>query len=169
MTVKEKTEKNKILSFSGEKFFKEGFYKTSIDEIAKELNVSKNTIYKYFPNKEKIVYEIMNEFVKTTRTDVETRLNADTDAIHKFISILNVLSQNISKFSDKWMRDMQVHAPQIWLKLDEMRRMVMMKNLSKLIEQGKNEGLFEDYPIDLVITIFVAAIRAIVTPDFLLH
>lgn len=67
------------------------------------------------------------------------------------------------------MRDIQVHTPHLWDKMDEMRRQVMMKNLTKLIEQGKQEELFEDYPTDLVMTIFIASIRSVVNPDFLLH
>jgi len=169
MITKEIQEKNKILNFTSEKFFREGFNKTTIEEIAKELNLSKNTIYKHFPNKEQIVLETINDFVKDTKYKVEAELNTDRDAVHKFVSMLNVLSNNLSKFSDKWMRDMQVHTPHIWAKVDEMRRQLMIKNLSRLIEQGENEGLFEDYPTDLVMTIFVASIRAVITPDFLLH
>lgn len=169
MNIKEKEEKSKILNYAGGKFFSEGFYKTSIDQIAKDLNLSKNTIYKHFPNKESIVFDVISEFVKDTRGKVEHELNAETDAIHKFVSMLNVLSQNLSRISDKWMRDIQVHTPHLWDKMDEMRRQVMMKNLTKLIEQGKQEELFEDYPTDLVMTIFIASIRSVVNPDFLLH
>jgi hypothetical protein len=67
------------------------------------------------------------------------------------------------------MQDMQLHTPQIWAKFDEMRRKLMMKNLYGLIEQGKKEELFEDYPTDLVLMIFTSSIRAVVTPVFLLH
>src|SRR5437868_3241889 len=169
MNIKEKEEKNKILNFASEKFFREGFYKTTIDEIAKELKLSKNTVYKYFPNKEQIVFEVISEFVRNVKEKVEHEINTETNAVYKFVSLLNVLSRNLSKFSGKWMRDMQVHTPHLWIKMDEMRRLVMMKNLSMLVEQGKKEKLFEDYPTELVITIFTASIRSVVNPDFLLH
>ena len=41
------TEKDRILNFAITKFHAEGFYKTSMDEIARELQISKKTIYKY--------------------------------------------------------------------------------------------------------------------------
>ncbi|MBL7128958.1 MAG: helix-turn-helix transcriptional regulator, partial [Ignavibacteria bacterium] len=48
-------DRDKILNFARQKFHREGFYKISMDEIAKELHVSKKTIYKYFPSKEKLL------------------------------------------------------------------------------------------------------------------
>ena len=45
-------EKNKIIERTEDKFFRDGFYKTTMDEIATDLSMSKKTIYKFFPSKE---------------------------------------------------------------------------------------------------------------------
>ena len=44
-------ERERILNYSINKFHAEGFYKTSMDEIARDLQISKKTIYKYFQSK----------------------------------------------------------------------------------------------------------------------
>ena len=49
-------EKEKIANYSKDVFFKSGFYKITMDEIAQGLRMSKKTIYKYFPSK-KILFE----------------------------------------------------------------------------------------------------------------
>ena len=44
-------DKLKIINYAQDRFFKEGFYKITMDEISKELGMSKSTLYKYFPSK----------------------------------------------------------------------------------------------------------------------
>ena len=45
----------------------------------------------------------------------------------------------------------------------------MYQNVGKVIEQGRKEKLFENYPVNIIITIFVSSLRAIVNPQFLLN
>jgi AcrR family transcriptional regulator len=56
-----------------------GFHKTTMDEIAKELRISKKTIYKHFSSKDELVravfVRIRNDLGKLSRllTAVETQ------------------------------------------------------------------------------------------------
>ena len=43
------------------------------------------------------------------------------------------------------------------------------KNITKVVEQGKREGLIADYPTPIIMTIFLSSIRSIVNPDFILN
>ena len=56
--------KDKIVELGEEKFFREGFYKTRMDDVAIELRMSKKTIYKYFPTKTDLVMEVAHHFTK---------------------------------------------------------------------------------------------------------
>ena len=46
---------------------------------------------------------------------------------------------------------------------------MMFGNITKVIDQGKAEGLFIDYPTPIIMNMLVASVRAIVTPEFILH
>ena len=52
-----------IIECARDLFLSQGFYKTPIDAIASELRISKKTIYKYFPSKEKLLNEIANNVI----------------------------------------------------------------------------------------------------------
>jgi len=56
-------EQNKIIELTEEKFFRDGFYKTTMDEVASELKMSKKTIYKFFPSKDDLVTAIARHFM----------------------------------------------------------------------------------------------------------
>jgi AcrR family transcriptional regulator len=161
-------ERLRILDFTGEKFFAEGFYKTTIDEIARELRISKNTIYKFFPTKENLLLAVIKNTVHKLGSDVRVLLESEENALAKFVNMLGLLSKTMMRFSERWLKDLQIHAPHIWAEVDKIRQEIMYGNLKKIIEQGKKEKLFYDYPTEVIILIFISSIRAIINPQFLL-
>lgn len=160
-------EKLKILNYARERFFLEGFYKISMDEIARELSISKTTLYKYFPSKLELVNESIFSLASEVKNKIEYTIDSDTNAVEKFLTVIETLTATITKFSDKWMKDLQYHAPHIWKKVDEMRRVMMFENISKIIMQGQKEGLIEKYPPEIIITLIVGSMRSVVNPQFL--
>ncbi|MGH2575586.1 MAG: TetR/AcrR family transcriptional regulator [Ignavibacteria bacterium] len=162
-------ERDKILKFSLDKFTSEGFYKTSMDEIARELQVSKKTIYKYFPSKQKLLHAISEDLIYCVRCDIEDIIDTDESVIVKFVKIFNVYSSRLMKISDKWYRDLQLHAPEIWRNIDRLRTERIYSVMHKLLKQGKREKLIEDYPTEIIVASFVATIRAVINPEFILR
>jgi len=73
--------KDKIIELGEEKFFREGFYKTRMDDVAAELQMSKKTLYKFFPTKEDLVLTIMKHFMNRMRSIIVPTLNSDKNAI----------------------------------------------------------------------------------------
>jgi AcrR family transcriptional regulator len=162
-------EKQKILDFCSEKFITEGFYKTTVDEISQEIHISKNTIYKFFPTKEKLVWAAIENIISKITAKINIVLDSDDEALEKLVKMLGILSSNIIRFTDKWIHDMQIHAPALWEKVDKIRQEIMYRNISKIIRQGQKEKVFKDYPAELIITIFVSSLRGVVSPQFLLN
>jgi len=156
----------KILRYAQEKFHKEGFYKTSMDEIAKDLQISKKTIYKYYPSKEKLVEHVVTDGLTCDSTDIDAIVNSDENVVIKFVKITNLNCQRIGRFSEKYFRDLQVHTPHVWQLVDEFRIKKIRQTLVKLIEQGKEDKLVENYPVEIIITAMVATIRTVMTAEF---
>jgi AcrR family transcriptional regulator len=161
-------EKDKIIKFAQQKFFAEGFYKTTMDEISRELQMSKKTIYKYFPSKEKLVEEITDEMLSDANCEIESIVDSNNSAVIKFVKMLNRYMTNVTKFSERWYRDLQVHMPHIWQKIDKLREEKIILGARKLLEQGKREKLIEHYPAEIIIAAFISTIRTVMNPDFIL-
>jgi AcrR family transcriptional regulator len=160
-------EKDKILSAVKEIYLKKGFYKTSMDEIAKELNISKKTIYKHFATKESLVEEVVNDNLLKIGNKLDEIFNSNSTAIEKIVEHINFVSNTIFKYSDDFAHDLRMHSPHLWNKIDEFRTQKIQNYLSKIIEQGKREGTFEDVPTELIIPILINSSRAIINPEFL--
>jgi len=162
-------EKEKILDYTEEKFFKDGFYKTSMDLLAAEMRMSKKTIYKFFPSKEELVKAITNRFKNRMKGIIVPLLNSDKNAVEKLIGLITILSKTTTKISMRLLDDMQKHFPLIWKEIDKFRTEMMFNNITRVIDQGKKEGLIANYPTPIIMNIFVSSIRATVNPEFVVH
>ncbi len=162
-------EKEKILEFTEEKLFSHGFYKTTMAEISSELRMSKKTIYKYFPSKLDLVDAIANRFTERMKGKVVPLLESDKNAVEKIIGLISLLSKTAAKIGDKIFAELKIHFPTVWQRVDKFRTDMMYANLSKVIDQGKSEGLIEDYPTPLIMNILVNAVRSTVNPEFILN
>ncbi len=162
-------EKQKILDESTKVFMQEGFYKTPMDEIAKSLKISKKTIYKYFDSKEILVKEVVHNFLLQNKFLIQDILGSDDDAVTKAFNLFQHLGKILLRVSNKWIEDLQAHYQDLWKEIDEFRTKMMLANIAKLINQGKNEGFIVDYPTDIIVMFFVSSVRGIINPDFLIQ
>jgi len=162
-------EKEKIYQFAVDKFLREGFYKTTMDDLASQLRMSKKTIYKYFSSKEVLVKEVVFSFLSARAEQIKAIVDADDNAVIKFFKLVEYLGSIIIKFSDRWISDIQLYTPDLWKEIDKFRAKMMYANLMKIIRQGINEGYFVDKSAEIIVTIFVSSVRAVVNPDFIMN
>ncbi len=64
-------DKTKILKYAQIKYLNEGFYKTSMDVLASEMQISKKTIYKYFATKNHLVEAVVQDTMKYMSSKID--------------------------------------------------------------------------------------------------
>jgi AcrR family transcriptional regulator len=161
------TDREKILYAALEKFRTYGFSKTTMDEISTLSGLSKNTLYKYFPSKEKLAEEVVKTSVEYINKSVNKILNTRENAIVKFIKILHFIVNSVLRYHKNMLFDIKIHMPELWEKIDNLRTEYMNRNISKIIKQGKKEKLFCDCRNEIIIAVFMGAMRFIVDPEFI--
>ena len=162
-------DQKKIIALTEEKFFRDGFYKTTMDEVAFELKMSKKTIYKFFPSKDDLVTAIARHFMEGLKSKILPALNSNKNAIEKLQELIQILAKVSTKISSKKMDEIRQHYPKLWNEIDSFRTKMMFANITKVIDQGKVEGLFIDYPTVIVMNTLVSSVRTIVNPEFILN
>lgn len=150
-------------------FLSQGFYKTPIDAIASELQISKKTIYKHFPSKEKLLNEIANNMISEYNKKIKIILNSDIDSVEKFNSLFEYYSVQVQTISQKWMKDIRLHSPRTWKKIEEFKYNHIYAIMSQLLEQGKKENLVADVPLDIVIEAITAVTSHLLSPDYMFY
>jgi len=67
-----------------------------MDSLASEFQISKKTIYKYFPSKENIVEEIVADVTGRVSITVDRIIKADLNAVGKLAQLLHTSSGTAS-------------------------------------------------------------------------
>ena len=115
--------RNRLLAAARDEFFKFGFSKVTIDEIATKMGMSKKTVYKYFDSKEAIVQAVtkatMNEMVSCCE---EIAHNDDIDFVDKLRKMMTLVAMHYSKIGRPLFEDLQKNAPHVWKQISEFRR-----------------------------------------------
>jgi len=132
--------KEKIFSACQERFIKEGFAKTTVDEISADLAISKKTFYKHFTSKEDLIQQIMDRFMGNVRTNIERILLSDQSAVEKLSEFIGMIAINISHLMPMFGQDIKKRIPQLWKHIEEFRRQRISEVITRLIKQGVAEG-----------------------------
>lgn len=162
-------EKKNLLKNITESFLSKGFYKTTMDEIAADLRVSKKTIYKYFPTKENLINLIIHSIVFTVRKEFRKILSEDKTSVEKMLLISGFFVTMASRINFNTLLEIKKLGPQFWEKVEKLRAREIFSNFGRLIEQGQKEGYVVQAPKELILQIYIAAIQAVINPDFIVR
>ena len=161
-------EKHKILLFASEKFFRDGFNKVSMDELAKEMKISKKTIYKHFSSKGEIVETTVENLKSNLKRTLDEIISHDSSSINKLVKISTTLLSVLFRVSDVWLKDLRLYSPELWSGIEEFRGKTFMSVFGNILDQGKAEKLIIDRPNIIILTTMMGGIRSVINPDFLI-
>ena len=73
--------KDKIIESAGEFFGRFGFYKTTMDEIARRIHKAKGVLYYYFNSKEELYTEVVRHELQQVKHALLNIVNSDDDTV----------------------------------------------------------------------------------------
>jgi len=159
---------DRILSESLRLFKKNGIRSISMDDISKELGISKKTIYQYFANKTELVEKVL-----AYMTEQESTLCIDGDVTKmNAIDILLAVSRNVSKqlkdLNPINAFELQKYYPAIFREFVIRKRDHVFGQVKKNFEQGISEGIYRtDLNIDLVARLYIQKLEDVHDQEFL--
>ena len=141
--MNELQEQKKALADTVVKMFKRlGIKSVSMDDVAREMGVSKKTLYQLVSNKEELVGMVMEEdFKKDMRTFAEHH-DASADAIDEFLRNSRYFIREMREISPSTLHDLQKYYPTIWKGMVREHHIEFERKLALNIERGMEEGLY---------------------------
>ncbi|MDR2547455.1 MAG: TetR/AcrR family transcriptional regulator [Lachnospiraceae bacterium] len=88
--------RSNILSAAKQLFFEKGIAQTTMDDISKEADYSKSTVYAYFKSKEEIYNHIILENFEILKNDICEVLRSKPGFPDGYFAICNALMENYS-------------------------------------------------------------------------
>ncbi len=121
-----------------------GIKSVTMDDVARELGMSKKTLYKYFSNKDDLVGQFVDHLVNERRCNVNTILNKDLNAIEELFEVNEHVIQMLKNYNPSTEYDLKKYYPQHYEKVRKLRRNNMYQAVIDNIRKGKREGLFRN-------------------------
>jgi AcrR family transcriptional regulator len=159
--------RKKILDRSRSLFLMRGVSSLTMEEIASLQGISKKTLYRYFPNKEALVSEAIEEKIAEVAEKVTkiARIR-DLSFLEKLREILHTVSTQIAELGEGLVRDLYYNHPDLWARIDRYRREHIFVIIEKLLADGAKSGLIRpDIDGRLVPALFITTISAVMNPE----
>lgn len=83
-----KTKREAVLNVAVRLFNERGFHSTSLDDVARLLNVTKPTIYYYFANKDEILFACVRRGLEAIRAAAEPAGEGTTDGMTRLRAVM---------------------------------------------------------------------------------
>lgn len=134
--------RHRILKASRRSFKEKGYDNTMIDDVADKAEISKATLYKYFPSKESLLAGTLDEQIEAARQIVDSEMEDCTDSYEKIKKLLEFLVADSVMFIDISRRIMFLNACE---ESDMFSKADPVKDMFKtLVEAAKDEGIFNN-------------------------
>ncbi|MFT6814505.1 MAG: AcrR family transcriptional regulator [Sphingobacteriales bacterium] len=144
-------QRERILEATNELFFQYGVKSFTMDDLAKELGISKKTIYEVFENKNELVKEVMNINVQFGMLAMEAAVENAIDAMDAMLKVMNVSQSILTRVNPKFIHEIQKYYPKAWMLYKEFRDSFAYNIVHDNLERGITEGLYrEDIDVNLL-------------------
>ncbi|MDO9510255.1 MAG: TetR/AcrR family transcriptional regulator [Bacteroidales bacterium] len=136
-------EKFKLILSKTEQLFKSyGIRSLSMDDISRNLGISKKTLYQYVNSKDELVEKVFQNEQDEMNMFMEENITPDMNAIDVLLKASTKVSANLKNYNPIVIFDLQKYYPELYNRHLQNHVSMLQDKIFFNIEQGKNEGLY---------------------------
>lgn len=132
--------KKKILKAAESLFMKYGVRSISMDDISRQLSVSKKTLYQHFSDKEDIVSMTCQIHLETVANKFQEINRTAKNAIEELAKISMCLRQIAEETNPSLLFDLQKYHPKAWAVWLSHKNKTIRESVVRNLKQGIEEG-----------------------------
>src|SRR5580698_1116996 len=158
--------KEKILNAAEKRMIEFGYRKVTMDEIALDLRMSKNTIYKLFVGKEEIAKALVKRLQQQLNTGLDNIEKTPEDPLRIFSNSVLLLRKELGPWFEHFFREIPTELPSLWEEFLHFRNEKIL-GIRSLVEKGSRNGIFRRVNASIATEAYLGAVKAITSPRFL--
>lgn len=156
--------KNKayIITKVGGLYKRYGVKSVTMDDVARELAISKKTLYQYFKDKADLIRQVIRHELDLINEKISAvGERKDLNAIEALFSINVVMYEIIDTYNPALIYDIRKYYPDMFDEFQALRWNRMYKNIYENIKQGQTEGLYrKDMIAEIIAKVHVIRLQA---------
>lgn len=154
---------NPTLLIKTEKIFlQRGFKSVTMDDIARELGISKKTLYLSFKNKPDLINQLLHAHFEREKDNCIEITQNSSNAIEQMIFIQQKNYDMLSTMNPIAMFELQKYYPQAWSFFEQYKNEFILDQILNNLEDGKKAGLYRgELKIEIISRLHLKSIDCI--------
>lgn len=119
-----------------------GVRSVTMDDIARQAGVSKKTIYHEFADKNQLVYDTFSAALEEDILCMEDLPKIKDGIIEHLFGLTQFIRKRFADMNPLVMNEIQRYFPQCWRLFEDFKHQHILKEITELLDRGKEEGFF---------------------------
>jgi len=158
-------QRKRILDAALDKLNRYGIRRVTMDDLARELRISKKTLYVHFPHKEALVRACVERLAAEVIPELQKALQARIPVREKLGWMSQTLSVMRRSVSTELLSDLQREYPQLWDEIAKKRRAVLVGFEKFFVDAAKSGELRPEIHPQVALRVLMAIIENVMVPD----
>lgn len=155
--------KEHIIDRTMQMFVTQGIKSVRMDDIARQLGVSKRTLYELFVDKEELLFQTMEHYFELEYAQ-QVELSAGAGNVLEAIFMMLGDIMDRAEVSTRMMNNLHKFYPAVYEKVMRIGNEKNRTCMREMLEEGIGDGLFTSgFNIDLAITVLYHTCTALIT------
>ncbi|MFW5663595.1 MAG: TetR/AcrR family transcriptional regulator [bacterium] len=126
-------------------YFRYGIRSVTMDDLSRELGISKKTLYLHFKDKKDVVHKVIHHIIHTQKCGITEALNQPkTNAIDKLMLMTRFFADHLKNSNAALTYDLQKYYPDVWDEVIRFKRQEVYQHITDNIEAGIHEGIYRN-------------------------
>jgi AcrR family transcriptional regulator len=149
-------------------FFKYGVRRISMDDISREVGISRIKIYQMFTSKNELVEKLLELERENFEVIFDTdRFDGSVNAIDILLMVSKEVSNKFTDISPSMTFDLEKYYPDIYHKHVDERIEFIFEKIRINLEKGINQGVYrDDLSVELVSRLYIRRLIDLHNPEF---
>lgn len=159
---------DRIIENAAALYNKVGIKSISMDDVARELGISKKTLYQHISDKKDLVRKVCNYELKKKREAFMQISQNSRNAVEEIIEVNKLVLHLIKDYSPTKFFDLKKYYPDIYKQIRQEQRENMFRSMVANLRKGKEEGLFrEDLDEVVIAKLYISRVEYPLESDLL--
>ncbi len=155
-----------ILNQAAKLFTKYGVKSMTMDDIARQLGISKKTLYQYVDNKRDLVKKSIEVHIDQEECVMKDQLSSDGNAIDELMAMTRLVGSQMKEMHPSVIFDLKKYHPDAYKCLTDHRDQFIYANIKTNLENGVKSEIYRDnLKPEIVARLYLSMMNIILDPQ----
>ena len=152
--------KERIIKKATEMFFRYGVKSVTMDDISRELGISKKTLYLHFADKDELVYQMFSCEMENDECQWNDLQVAYPNVIERLLKENELMRDSFKDMNPSVLHDIKRFHPRTWASFEQHKKGFLLEQAKLTLQEGIKEEYFRaDIEIDILAVLRIEQIE----------